>query len=87
MSSDENIDKYKIRIRELETQLSKNKIELEEARSLVLEESGVWKEMDLRGGAKACESDVGIVEGGELLEVVAVFGVMAMGGFSVAALR
>jgi len=40
MSSDENIDKYKIRIRELETQLSKIKIELEEARSLVLEESG-----------------------------------------------
>lgn len=40
MSTEEQIDKYKIRIRELETKLSELKFEVEEARSLVLEESG-----------------------------------------------
>lgn len=39
MSTEEQIDKYKSRIRELETKLSEVKFELEEARSIVLEES------------------------------------------------
>jgi len=39
MSAEEQIDKYKNRIRELETKLSELKFELEEARSLVVEES------------------------------------------------
>jgi len=40
MSAEEQIEKYKSRIRELETKLSEIKLELEEARSLVVEESG-----------------------------------------------
>ena len=39
MSSEENIDKYKNRIRELETQLSDIKFEITEARSLIAEET------------------------------------------------
>ena len=38
MSSEEIIDKYKIRIRELETQLSELKFELKETKSLFAEE-------------------------------------------------
>ena len=40
MSAEEQIEKFKSRIRELETKLSEIKLELEEARSLVVEESG-----------------------------------------------
>jgi len=39
MSTDENIDKYRIRIRELETQLSELKFELKETKSLLTDEN------------------------------------------------